>query len=219
MLGSRDILAAVSPTKIAASLVAAAGVAIAGGVGYLLHKQARKVYEAHAVVSMVGAATAQLKSGLKSASPGALEKLDADLRSVKGWSDPELADAAEQYLIGAREILKRRAEADRLKHKAAASRAALSAHMDAAGRRDTPWIRGALLLKKQVERDYFDLDVQLSAIGELLEAFPEANKRVAPHVQASLLLEESVRKSAQKAVLEEATRARAELQDTRRWVQ
>jgi len=209
----------VSTNRIVRYLVAAAGVGVAALVGYLLHKEGRKVYETHAVVSIVGEATTQLKSGLKTASPEALQKVEADLRSVEGWSNRELADAAEQYLVGAREILKRRADADRLKQKAAVSRAALSAHMDRAGRRDLPWIHAALDLKKRVERDYFDLDVQLGALADLLEAFPEANKRVAPHVAASLLLDESVRKSAHRAVLEEVRQARADLQDTRRWVQ
>jgi len=204
-----------STTRIATLLVASVGLAIAAGVGYLLQKEARKRYEAHAVGSIVGDATAQLRSGLKTYSPEGLEKVEGSLREVRTWSNAQLADAAEQYLVGAREALRRRADANRLREKAAASRAALSAHMARAARRDTPWIRTALELKRQVERDYFDLDVQLGALADLLEGFPEANKHLAPHVQASLLLEDTVRKSAREAVLEEAKRARAELDKTR----
>jgi hypothetical protein len=207
-----------STTRIATILAAAAGIGIAALVGYLLHKEARKVYEAHAVVSIVGDATAQLQSGLKTASPQALEKIEGSLRVVSTWSNPELADAAEQYLVGAQHILRRRADVDRLKQQAAASRAALSAHMMRAAQRDTPWIRTALQLKKQVERDYLDLGVQLGALADLLDSLPEANKRLAPHVQASLLLEDTVRRSAREAVLDEAQHARAELEKTRAWV-
>jgi hypothetical protein len=204
-----------SRTKLASVLVAAVGIGIATLVGHLLHKEARQRYEARAVVSIVGDATIQLKNGLRTSSQDALEKVEESLREVKTWSNPELADAAEQYLVGARHILQRRADANRLKQQAAASRLALSAHMMRAASRDTPWIRAALDLKKRVERDHFDLDVQLGALADLIEVFPEANKRVAPHVQASLLLEETVRKSAHQAVLDEARRARGDLEKTR----
>jgi hypothetical protein len=204
-----------SSTRIAKVVVAAAGIAIAATVGYLLHGEAKKRSEARAVVSIIGEATAQLKSGFRAPARGALEKVEGDLRAVKNWSNPDLADAAEQYLLGARAILRRRIDADRMAQKASASRAALSAHMRRAAHRDTSWIRTALDLKKQVERDHYELDVQLNALAELLDLLPEANKRLAPHVQASLLLEDSARRSARRAVLEEAKRARAELEDTR----
>ena len=70
-------------------------------------------------------------------------------------------------------------------------------------------------LKKQVERDHFDLDVQLNALASLLGSLPEANKRLAPHVQASFFLEESKRRTARDAVLAEAKRARDELDKAR----
>jgi hypothetical protein len=203
-----------SSAKMVKILVAAAGVAIAATVGYLLHGEAKKRYEARAVVSIIGEATAQLNN-LKTPSRETLDKVDGDLRMVKGWSNPDLADAAEQYLLGAREILRRRFDANRMSQKAAASRAALSAHMMRAAHRDTSWIRTALDLKKQVERDHYDLDVQLNALADLLDMQPQANKRLAPHVQASLLLEDSARRSTRRAVLEEAKRARVELEDTR----
>ena len=142
-------------------------------------------------------------------------KVEAGIRSTHRWSNAEVADAAEQYLVGAREILRRRAEATRLSEKAAASRAALLAHMDRAPTRDLPWLRAATQLKRQVERDHFDLDVQLGALADLLGAMPEANKRLAPHVSASLLIEDSYRRSARDAVLQEARLARSELDKTR----
>jgi DNA-binding phage protein len=145
----------------------------------------------------------------------ALEKVEGNIRVVQSWSNAVLADATEQYLVGAREILRRRADASRLTRKAAASRAALSAHMGRAGNRDLPWIRAAADLKKQVERDHFDLDVQLSALADLLDLLPEANKRLAPHVQASLLLEEGRRRAAREAIFAEAKRANTELDKAR----
>jgi hypothetical protein len=204
-----------SSPRSAKFLLAAACVAVAVVVGYLLSKEARKRYEARAVVSVVEDATSQLKSGLKVPSREGLAKIEASIRATHGWSNAEVADAAEQYLIGAREILRRRAEATRLSQKAAASRAALAAHMARAPSRDLPWLRAATELKRQVERDHFDLDVQLGTLADLLGAMPEANKRLAPHVSASLLFEDSFRRNARDAVLLEARTARSELDKAR----
>ena len=142
---------------------------------------------------------------LKIPSREALEKIEGSLRVAQSWSNTELVQATEPYLVGAREILRRRADASRLTQKAAASRAALAAHIARAPRRDTPWIRAAMDLKKQVERDHFDLDVQLNALADLLDTLPEANKRLTPHVQA-LPSEDARRRDAREGVLAEAKR-------------
>jgi hypothetical protein len=202
-------------SRIGTFIAGAVGIAIAGSVGYGLHKSSKKRNEHRAIVSIVGETTTQLRDSLKTASPGALARIEGNLRVAKAWSNPELADATEHYLIGAREILRRRADADRLEHQAAASRAALSAHMTRAGRRDTPWFRTALDLKRQVERDHLDLDIQLKALADLLDTFPQTHKRVAPHVAASLLLEESARQQAYQQVVDEAKRASSELDKVR----
>ena len=204
-----------STTRIASALVGAVGIAIAVGVGYLLHKEAQQRSESRAVVTIVQEATIELERGLKMPSQEAVAKIDGDLRVAQSWHNQELVQAAEPYLVGVREILRRRADASLLTQKAAKSRAALAAHMSHAERRDTPWIRAAMELKRQVERDHFDLDVQLNALADLLGSLPEANKRLAPHVQESLLFEDSKRRGARDAVLAEAKRARDELEKAR----
>ena len=204
-----------SASKIGTILAAAVGLAIAAVVGYGLHTANKKRNEARAVVSVVGETTLQLRGSLKQASPEALQKIEGNLRVAKSWSNHEISDATEIYLIGAREILRRRADADRLGQKAAASRAALARHMSHATRRNDWWFRTALDLKKQTERDHHDLDVQLKALAELLDTLPEAHKRLAPHVQASLLLEDGLRNQARREVAEEAKRASAELEKVR----
>ena len=204
-----------SSSRIASGFVATVAIVIAIGVGYGLHAAHKKSEEQRAVVSVVGDTTVQLRGALKSPSPEALGNIENSLKIAKHWSNAELSDAAEQYLVGARAIVRRRAEANRLQAKAAASRAELSAHMQRAGYRDTPWIHAATALKRQVERDHFDLEVQLKALADLLETLPEANKRLAPLVQASLLLDDEARRGARKEVLDESTRALAELEKVR----
>jgi hypothetical protein len=206
-----------APSRTGTLTATAAALAIAVAVGYALHLNAKKRAEERAVVSVLTDATAQLRQVFKTPAPDAVEKVEAGLRLTKEWSNAEVADATQHYLIGAREILRRRADSLHFTHKAAASRAALAAHMNrAGGRRGTSWFRTASDLKKQVERDHFDLELSLKTLAELLDTLPDAHKRLAPHVQASLLLEDSVRKQARAQVVEEARRAAGELEKARR---
>ena len=204
-----------APSRNGTIVAAALGIAIAAAVGYGLHLNAKKRAEERALASVLTETTAQLREALQTPAPGAADQIEGNLRVVKSWSNAEVAEASEQYLIGAREIVRRRAESVRFAQKAAASRAALAAHMNRAGRRDASWLRTASDLKKQVERHHFDLDVSLKALAELLEMLPDAHKRLAPHVQASLLLEDSVRRQAHTQFLEEAKRAAGELEKAR----
>lgn len=196
-------------------VAAAVGIAIAAAVGYGLHLNAKKRAEERALVSALTETTAQLRDVLKTPAPGAVEQIEGHLRVARSWSNAQIADATEHYLIGAREIVRRRADSVRFAQKAAASRAALAAHMKRAGRRDRSWLRTASDLKKQVERDHFDLDVSLKTLAELLDTLPDAHKRLAPHVQSSMLLEDSVRRQARTQFLEEAKRAARELEKAR----
>src|SRR6185369_770524 len=136
-------------TKIAGTLVAAAGLAIAAGVGYLLQKEAQLRSESRAVVTIVQEATVELERGLKMPSQEAVARVEGSLRVAQGWQDRNLVEDTEPYLV--------------------------------------------------VVREHFDLDVQLNALASLLGSLPEANKRLAPHVQASLLLEDSKRRNARDA--------------------
>jgi hypothetical protein len=204
------------PSRTGTAVAAAAAIAIAAGVGYALHLNAKQRAEERAVVSVLSETTAQLRDVLKAPASGAADKIDARLEIAGRWRNAELSDATEHYLIGAREIFRRRADSLHFAQKAAASRAALAVHMSRAKWRDTAWLRTATDLKKQVERDHFDLELSLKAMAELLDMLPDANKRLAPHVQASLLLEESVRAELRAQVADEARRAAAELEKARR---
>ena len=95
------------------------------------------------------------------------------------------------------------------------SRRALNMHMAAASRRDTYWIRVASDLKKRVERDHHELDVSLKSLSQLLGTLPETQKELAPHIDASLLLEEAERRKAAERADEAAKRAADELEKVR----
>jgi hypothetical protein len=199
------------------AIVAAVVLAIAGGTGYWLYVEKQKKEQQRALVALLGDTTVQLRQALNGPPPPDLvSKIDGNLKAAKAPRHPALADAAEHYIHGAREIVRRRVDAERLAREAAMSRRALAMHMAAASGRDSYWIRVATDLKKRVERDHFDLDLSLKVLSELLFTLPEAQKRLAPHVDASLLLEEAVRREARERAQESAKRAAAELEKVRR---
>jgi len=199
------------------AVVAAVVLAIAGATGYYLYAGKQKKEQQRAVVALLGDTTAQLRKALNGPpAPGLVSKIDSNLKLAKAPRDPQLAVAAEHYIHGAREIARRRTDAERLAREAAMSRRALTMHMAAASARDSYWIRVASDLKKRVERDHHELDVSLKALSQLLYALPETQKELAPHVDASLLLEEAERRRARERAEEAAKRAADELEKVRR---
>ena len=186
-------------------------------IGYTMWGQHQKLQQERAVTALVADTTTQLRQALTATPTREMfSRIDGNLRSLKAPRQPELADAAEHYILGAREIVRRRLDAARFAQHAAAGRQALNAHMNAAGggRRGEAWFRTALDLKKKVEREHFELDVTLKALYELLGSLPDAEKRLAPH--RALLLEEPLRAQAREQARADAERAAAELEKVRR---
>jgi uncharacterized protein (DUF1499 family) len=201
------------PTK---AIVAAVALAIAASTAYSLFAAKQKKDQQHAVATALGDTTVQLRKALSTApSAEVVSRIDNNLKAAKAPRDPQLADAAEHYILGAREIAKRRSDAERLTREAAMSRRALTMHMKAASNRDAYWIRVASDLKKRAERDHFDLETSLKALSYLLDSLPEAEKRLADHVDASLLLEEKELRMARHRAAEAQKLASQELEKVR----
>ena len=202
--------------RLAAPLLIAVLAIVGAVIGYTMWGQHQKLQQERAVTALIADTTTQLRQALTAAPTKEIfSRIDGNLRSLKAPRQPELADAAEHYILGAREIVRRRLDAARHAQQAAAGRQALTAHMNAAGgRRGEAWFRTALDLKKRVEREHFELDVTLKALQELLGSLPDAEKRLAPH--AALLLEERLRVQAREQARADAERAAAELEKVRR---
>ena len=199
------------------AVIAAVVLAIAGSTGYTLYADKQKKEQRRAVAALLGDTTAQLRRALSAPPPADLvSRLDGNLKAVSAPRDQELADAAGVYIHGAREIVRRRGEAERLAREAAMSRRALVMHMGAASGRDSYWIRVASDLKKRVERDHHELEVSLKALSHLLRSLPETQKPLEPHVDASLLLADAERRKAHERADETAKRAADELKKVRR---
>jgi hypothetical protein len=198
-------------------IVAAVVLAIAGGTGYYLYAAKQKKEQQRKVAELVADTTGLLRKAL-TAPPSAelIARIDGNLQAAKAPRDPMLSGAAEEYIHDAREIARRRGDAERLTREAAMNRRALSMHMAAASGRDTYWIRVATDLKKRVERDHFELETSLKALSSLLFSLPEAQKRLEPHVGGALLLEEGERRAARERAEENAKRAQEELEKVRK---
>ena len=184
----------------------------------LIRGHRKKVEDQHIAV-LVADGTVQLREALgKVPSSAAVAKLDEYLQSAKSSPNPDLGSAAEHYLLGAREIARRRAESERLTREAAAARNALAGHMARAERRNSNWIKDAAELKRRVEASHADLTRSLKTLDDLLGNLPDAEKRLAPHVAASALLEAGEIDAARQRAQDDSKRAASELEQVRRIV-
>jgi hypothetical protein len=203
-------------SRALALALAAVAALVAAAAGYWAFGVSQKHSEEHRLVELLRDTTGQLREALAPGAPASLvARIDENLQAARARRDPELAEAADLYILSAREIARRRVEAERLEREAAANRAALEAHMARGERRNVAWIHGALELKKRVERDHFDLDLTLKALDELLGALPESEKKLAPRVAQEVLLDEAARQAARRAAQVELKRASAALQRAR----
>lgn len=177
----------------------------------------RKKVEDDRVALVVADATAELRKAL-GAGPTAdsVAKLDEFARIAQTSANAAAGSAAAAYLLGAREIARRRIDSERLSREAAAARNALAGHMARAEHRNTNWIRDAAELKRRVEASHAELGRALKTLDELLNGLPDTEKRLAPHVAASALLEASEIDAARARAQDESKRAAAELEKARR---
>src|SRR5438105_299119 len=103
--------------------------AIAAGVGYAMVGAAQKRAEHRQVVELLADSTEKLRQALTAkADSGLVAAIDANLKATRAPRDPQLAGAAEQYILSAREITRRLADVDRYWRQAEASRAVLAGH-------------------------------------------------------------------------------------------
>jgi hypothetical protein len=204
--------------------LAAAGLAlVAGLIGYAAWTAHQKRLYQQTVTDVVVDTTARLREAL----PGKLDtkKLEAHAAAADGSLEVvkknssrnrQLSDGAEHYVLTAREIFKRQAAAMRASDQTNEGKKLLSAHMGKAARRDRAWIDEAMSRKKRVETQYFDYNLALTGLSELLWTFPDARKRIAPHVHESTLLELGPAEEAYRRVQAEAKQAATDLAAVRR---
>lgn len=188
-----------SPVAVAAALalvLLAAGLAYWGYAGY----KKRQLQET--VLSLVGDATVRMRDALTAREPGAggLERLEVQFRALGAaaqrlsaldtWRDPALSDAAQQYVDEAHALLRRAVALQRAHDATLAGASALSEHIRGAHGRSSDWIREAIGLRQQMDRDYFDYRLADGGMRKSLQTLTESRRRLAPLAATTPLIEE-----------------------------
>jgi len=144
-----------------------------------------------------------------------VDKHVIELRGMSASPNRALVDAAEEYILTVRQILRNQAASHRYHIQVSASERALREHMRAANRRSGNWIKEAVRAKDRMEKEYFDYRISVDAFGRLLESYPAARKKLAQLVGAGLLVEETVAANARKRVLASSKRVADDVERAR----
>ena len=122
------------------------------------------------------------------------------LRSMDTSSMRELADAADDYLLTAREILRRQANMHDARERVLASAPKLSEHIRT-DRGAAAWVNEAAQLRQALEKDLRDNRIAAESYASLLDKFPASQARITPHVDAGLLIDQKTVQAAREAAL------------------
>jgi hypothetical protein len=144
-----------------------------------------------------------------------VDKHVIELRGISASPNQALVDAAEEYMLTVRQILRNQAASHRYRIQVSASEQALRDHMRTANRRSGNWIKDAVRAKDRMEKEYFDYRISVDAFGRLLESYPATRKKLALQVGAGLLVEEAVAVNARKRVLAAAKRVADDVERVR----
>ena len=198
---------------------------IAAAAGYWAHKVYNQAQLRRTVVALVTDTSQRLRGALAGAAAGTpaarfetAAETDAHAAKVEGnYSllrrvDPAvvgpIAEAADDYILTSREILRRIAISDRARLSLAVNSAALQDHMRA-DRGEASWPRDAVRLKGRVDEDYRDYRLAAETLIQLLDSFPASQARVAAHVEPAVVIEIGLVTAVRAAVQETASRLAA----------
>jgi len=209
---------------VAAALVALLAVS---ALGYWAYGAYRKSDLQKAVAALVRDTSERLQAALAIETETAqtvgrlddhaqeVDKHVIELRSMSASPNRPLVDAAEEYMLTARQILRNQAASHRYRVQMAASDKTLRDHMRTASRRTNSWIQEALRAKDRLERDYLDYRLSLEAFSRLLESFPEARKKLALYLGTGPLIDAAAATDARRRALDSLKRAGSEVERAR----
>lgn len=135
----------------------------------------------------------------------ALETHVTHLRAMRTAPVVALADAADGYLLSAREIVRRRAAMERSRDAHASSLTALTQHL-ASDRGSAAWTRQAVPLKAAVDRDLRAFRIASESYASLVASLPRAQAGIASYVSAAWLADEQTNVRARTSALDALAR-------------
>lgn len=193
-------------------VVAAAVAAVAGIVGFVAWSVQAKRAEHREITALVHEASGGLAEALKQPSAEHAAKLQAAaerLQALRVERQKVYAEAADVYLVSARTIAQRQADAVRVAAEARRAREALVAHMRGPRGRNDAWIRQAAELSKRADQAFAEYVRVQEALIELLRTLPEAEKQLEPYAGPGIA-DPALHQAALQRAEEELKRARAE---------
>ncbi len=164
------------------------------------------------VIALVNDTSSRLRAALQAqvagtASSGleahatAAEAHASTLRKMNTSSFTPLADAADDYLVTAREILRRQADFNRARERAETGLAALTAHIQA-DRGANDWTQEAVRLKQALDKDVRDYRVAVESYASLLPTLAVSQAKIAPFVESSALIDDRLIADARRQALD-----------------
>jgi hypothetical protein len=223
----------ISGSKARTAAVTAVLVVAASALGYWGLREYRERSLHAAVAALVADASARLRDalengadaraagrgevarGLDTAAGEVDQRLEA-LHRMGASPNHVLVDAAELYLVTARELLRRQAASARYRAAFASSTLALRTLAASADRRSSAWIRQAIAANERAERDYANYRGAVDATASLLDSLAGPRERLARQVGPAALLGEALRAQAAERARAAGARAADELAEARR---
>jgi hypothetical protein len=144
-----------------------------------------------------------------------IDKRLQELRAMDGSLNYALVDAADGYVLTARELVRKLGSSYRYRLQLSRSVQALNDHMLNSDRRSKSWVSDAVRAKDQLEKDYFGYKLAVEAFGHVLETYPETRAKMAPYVDTKLLVEEGLVKEAREQALGNAQKITEEIDKLR----
>ena len=147
---------------------------------------------------------------------GEVDQRLAALHHLRASPDRALVDAADLYMVTARELLRRTASSHRYREAFVSSTRALRSLAQTADRRSGTWIAQTIAAKERAERDYSDYRRAVDATVSLLESLADPRERLARRVVPAILIDEGLRAQAAARARETGKRAAEDLDQARR---
>ena len=198
--------------KLRTLAVVVAVLVLAVGTWIAYEKYSRRNH----VVAMVKDAAAHLEAVLRAQTGGAKADLEAHATALEGHAATlrrmntaaftPLADAADDYLVTAREIARRSVEIQRSRAALDSSVPALGAHIrgDRGGAR---WTGEAMRMKQALDSDFRDYRLAVEAYRAVLPTLAASHAKVAAFIEDMPPIDDALVKHAGQTVLDAYTSA------------
>jgi len=223
----------ISGSRARIAAIAASLLVVALALGYWgLRKSGERALHT-TVVALVSDASGRLREALEResdpariADPEIAGRLDqhageidqrlAALQRLRAAPNRALVDAADLYLVTARELLRKMSAGHGQREAFAGSVRALRALAETADRRSSAWIAQTIAAKERAERDYADYRRTVDTIASLLDSLAEPRARLAREIDPARLIDEALRAQAADRARAAGKRAAAELERAQR---